>query len=287
MRRIKLIVLLCVLSFGLCLTAQGIGESAPKPAVMNDSICKILEEKSVVIDSVVAKSAKLDSKISEQEETVKGITEDLLPLGILIIVSLLLNLVLGYLLYRFHKKFLLSEIEGKKKSEELLKKLEELSEKLESLEGAVKKSAPAPSSSQANYQAAVLSEKQKKNTTRSEPALRTAERVSRPAKIVRYGSFRVDEDGSIKTEQRVWTDDGSSNHLFRIEFEENANTASYTINPNRKDAILADLQTFQNYTDKFMLSGGVPKDVNVVHEGKLRKDGREWVVTEKLKVIFN
>lgn len=105
-----------------------------------------------------------------------------------------------------------------------------------------------------------------------------------PPKTVKYTTFLIDESGQLRTEQRVMTDDNST-HLFKIEYEENANTAIYTINPVRKKAILSDLQTFQNYTERFVVTG-TPNDIHVVKEGKLSRSGKSWIVTEKLVVSF-
>ena len=100
--------------------------------------------------------------------------------------------------------------------------------------------------------------------------------------VSKYCSFLIDEKGSVKTEQRILTDDDSY-HLFRICYEEGSDRATYTINLRRRDAILADLQTFQNYTEPFSLTG-MPSDIKVTRQGILRKEGKTWVVTQTVKV---
>lgn len=102
--------------------------------------------------------------------------------------------------------------------------------------------------------------------------------------VSKYCSFLIDEKGAVKTEQRILTDDDSY-HWFRICYEEGSDRATYTINLRRRDAILSDLQTFQNYTEPFVLTG-MPSDIKVTRQGILRREGKTWVVTQKVKVTF-
>lgn len=111
-----------------------------------------------------------------------------------------------------------------------------------------------------------------------------AKEKSKPNKVVKYGTFRIDDNGDLKTEQRVMTDNNSI-HLFRIEYQEGSNDAIYSINEMRKSAILSDLQTFQNFTEDFVITGS-PSDIRVDRVGKLKKIGKSWVVSQKLKVSF-
>lgn len=105
----------------------------------------------------------------------------------------------------------------------------------------------------------------------------------RKAKLHRFTNFMID-NGRISTQERTITND-STDKLFAIDYEEGANVATYTINPECKAAILSDIQTFQNYVEKFSIMG-TPTDVVVMSVGSLEKVGKQWVVTEKLIVEF-
>lgn len=105
----------------------------------------------------------------------------------------------------------------------------------------------------------------------------------RKAKLHRFTNFMID-NGRISTQERTITDE-STDKLFAIDYEEGANVATYTINPECKTSILSDIQTFQNYVEKFSIIGA-PTDVEVKKVGFLRKVGKQWIVTEKLIVEF-
>lgn len=105
----------------------------------------------------------------------------------------------------------------------------------------------------------------------------------RKAKLHRFTNFMID-NGRISTQERTITDE-STDKLFAIDYEEGANVATYTINPESKASILSDIQTFQNYVEKFSIIGP-PTDVEVKKVGFLKKVGSLWVVTEKLIVEF-
>ena len=111
----------------------------------------------------------------------------------------------------------------------------------------------------------------------------TKKQERRKAKLHRFANFMID-NGRISTLERTISDD-SSDKLFAIDYEEGSNVATYTINPDSKTAILSDIQTFQNYVEKFSITGN-PTDILVKKEGRLNKVGKQWVVIEKLVVEF-
>lgn len=101
--------------------------------------------------------------------------------------------------------------------------------------------------------------------------------------ITRFTNFMV-EDGQMSALESSFSNNSDSK-LFIIEYEDGATIGTYTINPSCKSDILGDLQTFQNFTQKFILSGN-PKDIFVEKKGRVIKRGRQWIVTEKIKVSF-
>lgn len=105
----------------------------------------------------------------------------------------------------------------------------------------------------------------------------------RKTKLHRFANFMID-NGRISTLERTISDD-SSDKLFAIDYEVGSNVATYTINPKCKAEILSDIQTFQNYVEKFSITGS-PTDILVKKEGRLNKVGKQWVVIEKLVVEF-
>lgn len=105
----------------------------------------------------------------------------------------------------------------------------------------------------------------------------------RKSKLHRFANFMID-NGRISTLERTISDD-SSDKLFAIDYEVGSNVATYTINPKSKTEILSDIQTFQNYVEKFSITGN-PTDILVKKEGRLNKVGKQWVVIEKLVVEF-
>lgn len=111
----------------------------------------------------------------------------------------------------------------------------------------------------------------------------TKKQERRKAKLHRFANFMID-NGKISTLERTISDD-SSDKLFAIDYEDGSNVATYTINPKCKAEILSDIQTFQNYVEKFSITGN-PTDIMVKKEGRLNKVGKQWVVIEKLVVEF-
>lgn len=127
--------------------------------------------------------------------------------------------------------------------------------------------------------------RERKQSQSLNTATKKKEAPHEPQIIRKYCSFLVYEDGTLKTDGHLMTDD-SSKKLFQISYKETGNTATYTINALKKAYILEDLQTFQNYTEPFIISE-TPKDIHVDQVGLLSRKGYEWVVTKKLKVSFN
>lgn len=101
-------------------------------------------------------------------------------------------------------------------------------------------------------------------------------------KTVKYGTFELLENGELRTSDRRLTDDASL-QWFKIMYFEDSDIATYTVNPSKKQEIISDVQTFQYYVEPFAVVG-IPNDIKIEKEGKLRRNGKYWTVTEKLKV---
>jgi len=95
-----------------------------------------------------------------------------------------------------------------------------------------------------------------------------------------YGNMQVSGDTLIIA-NRVLTEDPSAGAWFCV--EANGDKATYTINEAQKAAIIADLQTFQNFVEKFTVASS-PSAIKVLKKGHMVRDGRNWRVTEKLEV---
>lgn len=142
-------------------------------------------------------------------------------------------------------------------------------------------SAAYNSSDEAKSRKVVVTTYGKSESSARTPSVKKQER--RKAKLHRFTNFMID-NGRISTQERTITAD-STDKMFAIDYEEGADVATYTINPECKSAILSDIQTFQNYVEKFSIMG-VPTDVVAKKEGFLKKVSKQWVVTEKLIVEF-
>lgn len=248
-----------VLTFGL---GQALGASAN----VHDS--QQIDTLTTHVNQLQSKVSSLDSNASEQDK-------DLLLTKVLALISILLNIRLGYIIYK-RQKMNQQNIDSKVGSNEHLIPIpvEPINPTRNSI-SEIKTVCDNPP---------IEKEKEQSEGKESKSAESDSLRGLKKQIIVKFGTFLVDENGSIRTEQRILTDDNSS-HLFRIEYEEGSDVATYTINSSKKSAILADVQTFQNFTEQFVVTG-TPTDVFVEKIGKLRKSGRSWVVTNKLKVLF-
>lgn len=107
---------------------------------------------------------------------------------------------------------------------------------------------------------------------------------SKKPKSIKYCTFLVDEKGMIRTERRAMSDNSGA-HLFKMEYDEGASVATYTINPANKAMVLNDLETFKNFTEQFSILSR-PNDVDVIEPGELKQEGNTWVVTKRIKVSF-
>ena len=94
----------------------------------------------------------------------------------------------------------------------------------------------------------------------------------------------MEDNNQLSTYDRSISDNGSDK-LFVMEYDEGTSVATYTINAANKNEVLSDIQTFQKYAEEFTISGK-PTDVAVVKSGKMEKQGKRWVVTEKIIVEF-
>lgn len=102
-------------------------------------------------------------------------------------------------------------------------------------------------------------------------------------KVIKYASIQEDAQGGLKIAERVMNDDATK--MFMVELGDDDTKATYTFNPLAEASILADLQTFRNFTEPFTISG-TPLKVVEVDKGQLEKSGKFWLVKSKLKIDF-
>ncbi len=107
--------------------------------------------------------------------------------------------------------------------------------------------------------------------------------VIKRKKLHRFTNL-MEDNNQLSTYDRSISDNGSDK-LFVMEYDEGTSVATYTINAANKNEVLSDIQTFQKYAEEFTISGK-PTDVAVVKSGKMEKQGKRWVVTEKIIVEF-
>lgn len=102
---------------------------------------------------------------------------------------------------------------------------------------------------------------------------------------VKYASIQEDGQGGLKIAERVLSDEGTGK-WFMVEILYGENDATYTFNLSAEASILADLQTFRNFTSPFTLSG-IPTKIKVIKKGTLVKNGKFWIVRSRLEIDLN
>ena len=256
------------------------------PKTFQDSLSAFFAEVEIHASSL----QEINDRVCKVEQTIDSKDSSGGVVNILVWISILLNCIFAYFLFRIYRDFCKNDISGKKRMNLLANEIKNVENQLRqvvSRESYLNSQKVQPTRT-------VSSSIKRENVSRTAPVID----VPKPNKdikpinetpqkklVTKFCSFLVDENGDLKTEQRVLTDDDRT-HLFKIEYEEESDTALYTINPLRKSAILADLQTFQNFTERFVING-TPTDIHVISPGKLHKSGRTWVVTHKLEVSFS
>lgn len=280
MRKTAYYIFILLLTLGLGYTCTGpAGQEANENS--SDSLTAPVDSLTiqVKVDSLTRSVDSLKANVQCLAENVSELDEDLFMTKSFTITLILLNIILGYIVY---KRIEPQRIDAKKESyEQVVPKPVRSVFASEPIKPTV-----STSKSKKETSTSLIVENKSKQPEKELVANVSPEvkRDSKKMKVVKFGAFLVDENGCIRTEQRVLTDE-SSNQLFCIEYEDGSDVATYTINPNGRAAILADIQTFQNFTEKFTVIG-TPTEVSVEQIGQLRKSERSWIVTKKLKVSF-
>lgn len=104
--------------------------------------------------------------------------------------------------------------------------------------------------------------------------------TNQPTKMVKYFSLQEGQDSQLSVLERHLVDDGSM-AWFKMTITGDA--ASFEINPNAVVSILSDIPQLHSYAQPFD-SPQNPTRVLTVRPGKMRKDGKSWIVTDKINV---
>jgi len=133
------------------------------------------------------------------------------------------------------------------------------------------------------YPSSALSQKPESNpyqqrSTVSEAYTNVAS--STPVNIIKYFSLQEGQGNSLSVLERHLVDD-SSMAWFKMNIT--GNTATFEINQNAVRNILADIPQLHRYALPFD-SVQNPSRVETVRVGQMRKDGKNWIVTEKITV---
>ena len=101
-----------------------------------------------------------------------------------------------------------------------------------------------------------------------------------PQKMVKYFSLQEGQGSQLSVLERHLVDDGS---LAWFKMNINGNTATFEINPNATVSILSDIPQLHSYATPFD-SIQNPTRVLTMRPGQMRKDGKSWIVTEKITI---
>ena len=101
-----------------------------------------------------------------------------------------------------------------------------------------------------------------------------------PQKMVKFFSLQEGQGSQLSVLERHLVDDGS---LAWFKMNINGNTATFEINPNATVSILSDIPQLHSYATPFD-SIQNPTRVLTMRPGQMRKDGKSWIVTEKITI---
>ena len=190
---------------------------------------------------------------------------------IIVVIALILILALFFYIRLISKNYE-SEIfdmkkgqdENKKRLRNLEKRCEELQNKFDSMKSTEK------ASSDSTIEKVPISNK-------------VAEKyVSKQVvTIVKYGDFYM-EDNVPVVENRDLSDDKQAGY-FMITIQENASTATYTLNKEKLNSIMQDVAVIADYVDNLQGSYDA-KSIKAIDNGTLAKNGNKWVINKKMKV---
>lgn len=98
---------------------------------------------------------------------------------------------------------------------------------------------------------------------------------------VKYADFYMENNVPV-VENRDLSDDNQTGS-FMITMNENASTATYTLNKEKINSIMQDVAVIADYVDNLQGSYDA-KSIKAIDNGTLVKNGNKWVITKKMKV---
>lgn len=98
---------------------------------------------------------------------------------------------------------------------------------------------------------------------------------------VKYADFYMENNVPV-VENRDLSDDNQTGS-FMITMNENASTATYTLNKEKINSIMQDVALIADYVDNLQGSYDA-KSIKAIDNGTLVKNGNKWVITKKMKV---
>lgn len=131
------------------------------------------------------------------------------------------------------------------------------------------------------------------NSTEKASSDSTTEKMSRPNNVVeksvskqvvnnvKYADFYMENNVPV-VENRDLSDDNQAGS-FMITINDNASTATYTLNVEKINSIMQDVAVIADYVDNLQGSYNA-KSIKAIDNGILVKKGNKWVINKKMKV---
>lgn len=106
------------------------------------------------------------------------------------------------------------------------------------------------------------------------------QQATKLAEVVKFFSLQEMDDGHVGVlERRLVNDDTLA--WFRMTI--NGNNATFEVNQKAVSNILADIPQMRNYTNQFDPLPGAT-GIKTLVPGRMRKEGKSWVVTDKVTI---
>lgn len=100
--------------------------------------------------------------------------------------------------------------------------------------------------------------------------------------VIKYCNIGDYGNQGQRISERTMSDD-PSNGYFKVELKGNQGT--YSVNPAMTRLLLADLQTYQQCFEPFIMPAA-PHDIKVDAKGTIQKEGKDWKVVSKMKITI-
>lgn len=237
-------------------------------------------------------------KIESLEEQVKSLEEQVNNQQLLIYVSIGLIVVLMLTTFLFIKRLLKEQIETDKRQNARLAEIEKqinirfknanddvnkLSEQMDILKQKQEKQSLMSQRQQVPTRESTGQQHANYSSFQTQQGIGgTSANTSTmpPQKMIKYFSLQEGQGSQLSVLERHLVDDES---LAWFKMNINGNTASFEINPNATGSILSDIPQLHSYATPFD-SVQNPTRVLTVRPGQMRKEGKSWIVTEKITV---